>query len=67
MPAINLDYLVGGAAIDILVMLAISIVIVAEMRRARPPHQRMASEQRQSPPGHPTLTTGDQTERERPR
>ena len=43
MPAIKLDYLVGGAAIDIFVMLAISIVIVAEMRRARPPYQRMAS------------------------
>jgi hypothetical protein len=32
MPAIHLDYLAGSAAIDIIVMLAISIAIVAEMR-----------------------------------
>jgi hypothetical protein len=66
MPAIHLDYLVGSAAIDIFVMLAISIVIIAELRRDRPPHQRMATERRQAPSGHQTLTKGDQTERERP-
>jgi hypothetical protein len=43
MLAIHLDYLAGSAAIDIFVMLAISIIIVAEMRRDHPPHQRMAT------------------------
>ena len=66
MSAIHLDYLVSSAAIDIFVMLAISIVIVAEMRCDRPPHQRMATERWESPPGRQTLTTGDQTEREQP-
>ena len=66
MPAIHLDYLVGSATIDIFVMLAISIVIAAEMRRDRPPHQRMGTERWQSPPGRQTLTTGDQTERQQP-
>jgi len=66
MPAIHLDYLVGSAAIDIFVMVTISIVIVAELRRDHPPHQRMATDRRQAPPGHQTLTTGDQTEREQP-
>ena len=66
MPAVHLDYLVGSAAIDIFVMLAISIVIVAEMRRGHPPHHRMATERWKSPPGRPALTTDDQTEREQP-
>jgi hypothetical protein len=66
MPAIHLDYLVGSAAIDIFVMLAISIVIVAEMRRDHSAHQRMTTERWQSPPGRQTLTTGDQTERQQP-
>jgi len=33
MPTVHLDYLVGSLAIDIVAMLAISILIVAEMRR----------------------------------
>jgi hypothetical protein len=40
MPAIDLDYLVGNAAIDIFVMLAISVGIVAEMRCDNPRIER---------------------------
>jgi hypothetical protein len=48
MPAIDLDYLVGNAAIDIFVMLAISVGIVAEMRCDNPPYRRMAIKRWQS-------------------
>jgi hypothetical protein len=49
MPAIDLDYLVGNAAIDIFVMLAISVGIVAEMRCDNPPYRTMAIKRWQSP------------------
>jgi hypothetical protein len=60
MPAIDLDYLVGSAAIDIFVMLAISVGIAAEMRCDNPPYRRMAIKRWQSP-GHQTLTICDRT------
>src|ERR1700745_3053149 len=60
MPAIDLDYLVGSAAIDIFVMLAISVGIPAEMRCDNPPYRRMAIKRWQSP-GHQTLTICDRT------
>jgi hypothetical protein len=43
MSAIHFDYVMGCAAIDILVLLTISIGIVAEMHRNRPPHRRLAT------------------------
>jgi hypothetical protein len=64
MPAIDLDYLVGSAAIDIFIMLAISVGIAAEMRCDNPPYRRMAIKRWQSPPGHRTLNIDNRTQRE---
>ena len=65
MPTIHFDYLMGSAAIDFSSLLAISIGIVAEMRRNHQPHRRMTNRRAQSPPGHQTLTIRDRTWRER--
>jgi hypothetical protein len=65
MSAIHFDYVMGCAAIDIFVLLTISIGIVAEMHRNRPPHRRVVTnKQWQSPDGHQTLTIEDRTWRE---
>ena len=64
MPTIHFDYLMGSAAIDFSSLLAISIGIVAEMRRNHQPNRRMTNRRSQSP-GHQTLTIRDRTSRER--
>jgi len=56
MPAIHFDYVIGVAAIDIVILLAVSIGIVAEMHRNRPPHKQW-----RSPDDHQTLTIDDRT------
>ena len=58
MPTIHFDYLMGSAAIDFSSLLAISIGIVAEMRRNHQPHQRMTNRRSHSP-AHQTLTIRD--------
>ena len=56
MSAIHFDYVIGVAAIDIVILLAVSIRIVAEMHRNRPPHKQW-----RSPDDHQTLTIDDRT------
>jgi hypothetical protein len=48
MPTIHFDFLMGGAAIDILTLLTISIGIIGELYRDHRQHGRTAPTQRQS-------------------
>ena len=56
MPPIHLDDVTSSAAIDIFILLTISIGIVAEIRRNPPLLRGTATKQRQSPGSHETLT-----------
>ena len=64
MLVIHFDYVIGSAAIDIFVLLNISIGIIAEMHRNRPPHQRATDKHWRLRDRPQTLTIDDRTWRE---
>jgi len=64
MLVIHFDYVIGSAAIDIFVLLTISIGIIAEMHRNGPPHQSTADKHRQMRDRHQTLIIDDRKWRE---
>ena len=64
MPAIQFDDTIGSAAIDIFILLTISVGVIAEMHRNGPPHQSTADKHRQMRDRHQTLTIDDRKWRE---
>jgi len=64
MPAIQFDDTIGSAAIDIFILLTISVGVIAEMHRNRPPHQRTTDNHWRLRDRPQTLTIDDRTWRE---